>query len=120
MSKGPGRIERKLTEIFKKKPKGSFSTLELCRKVYRIKHIEKKHRVSVLRALKRMSARSMPDLWRRAIKGNQDDTWFHYYRAWPYPSFPPKDGAPAKEDRPLKQSTKKFKAPWKFKLARKK
>ena len=34
MSKGPGRVERQLAEIFRKRPKGSFSTRELCCKVF--------------------------------------------------------------------------------------
>ena len=118
MSRGPGRIERQLIEIFKKKPKETFSTEQLCSKVYRTKDVQKKHRVSVLRALKHMSATSMPDLWRRAVKGNRDDEWFDYYRGWKYPSFPPKDGAPAKSRRPKKKSPEKYKARWKYKLPR--
>jgi hypothetical protein len=120
MSRGPGKVQKQLTEIFKKNGKKVLSTEQLCCKVYRKKQIKKKHRVSVLRALKRMSISSMPYLWRRVIKGERDDVWFDYNRAWPYPSFPPKDGALAKDERPRKESPRKYKRPWKFKLPRKK
>jgi hypothetical protein len=116
MSRGPGRVQQQLIEIFSKKPKAAFSTEQLCRKVFRTENVQKKHRVSVLRALKRMSATAMPDLWRRSIRGNRDDEWFDYYRHWKYPSFPPKDGGRAKDPRPKKEGPQKYTAPWKFKL----
>jgi hypothetical protein len=81
MSKGPGHIERQLAEIFEKKPKGIFSTVELCLKVYRIRTVKKKHRVAVLRALKGIARGTMPTLWRQAPKHSRNDLWFDY-RAW--------------------------------------
>jgi len=102
MSKGPGNIERQLLAIFEKNRQGFFSTKQLCRKVYRERLVEKKHRVSVLRALDRMSTWSMPHLWRLVIKGDRDDVWFDY-RGWPHPNDPPPNGAPAKNKRPRKK-----------------
>jgi hypothetical protein len=37
---------------------------QLCRKVFRIKQVKKKHRVSVLRALKEMSGKTALNVWR--------------------------------------------------------
>jgi hypothetical protein len=102
MSKGPGRVEKKLFEIFKRNGKQFISTRDLCRKVYPTEQVKKKHRVSVLRALARLSTGSMPQLWRVVQKDQRDDLWFDYDRAWPYPNDPPPNGAPARHKRPQK------------------
>jgi hypothetical protein len=104
MSRGPGHVERKLVDLFRKIRKGQFSTRQLCLHVFPEGKTKKKHRVSVLRALKRMSRTSMPDLWRIVIKGKRDDIWLDY-RSWPYPKDPPPTGAPAKNKRPRKMRT---------------
>ena len=47
MCRGPGRIERAIAAIFEKHPKRSFTTDELCMRVYRLRHpswVEKRHR----------------------------------------------------------------------------
>jgi len=78
MSKGPGTVERRLRDIFAKEPRGVFTTETLCRGVYRMGKVQKKHRVAVLRALKRLATRSMPTLWRRVQKHERDDAWYDY------------------------------------------
>ena len=101
MSRGPGHVEAQLFEILSKKRRGIFSTAKLCRKVFGIIQVKKKHRVSVLRALKRMSKRSTLDVWRVVDKGSRDDFWFSYNRGGsslrPHP-----DSAPAADMRPKK------------------
>jgi hypothetical protein len=117
MSKGPGHVEIQLVEILRKNKKKLFSTRDLCRKVYRVEQVKKKHRVSVLRALDRMSKRSTINVWRAVLEGSRDDFWFDYDRASPNPKHRP-DIAPAKDSRPLKP--RKYKRPWKYKLSDKK
>jgi hypothetical protein len=99
MSNGPGSVERCLREVFAKEPKGVFTTEMLCRRVYGEKKIEKKHRVAVLRALKRLAERSLPTLWRRVQKFERDDLWFDY-RAYPSRAV---DRGSAKDRRPRKR-----------------
>jgi hypothetical protein len=82
MSKGPGNVERRLREVFAREPSGVFTTAALCRRVYGVKEVKKKHRVAVLRALKRLASRSLPWLWRWTAKGERDDAWFDH-RAHP-------------------------------------
>jgi hypothetical protein len=76
MSRGPGIVQKQLIEIFIKSKRPAFSTQQLCRKVFRIKQVKKKHRVSVLRALKGMSKKTTLNVWRVVLKGRRDDFWF--------------------------------------------
>jgi hypothetical protein len=103
MSRGPGRIEVQIIELFRERRKTYFQTDDFCRAVYGIQHVAKKHRVSVLRALRRLSGKSNLDLWRVVLKGSRDDLWFDYNH-WPHPSAPPPNGAPASGKRPRKRS----------------
>ena len=96
MSSGPGTVERQLRDIFAREPKGVFTTGMLCRRVYRVKEVRKKHRVAVLRALKRLANRSLPTLWRRAQKYDRDDIWFDHR------AYPSRAGGSATELRPRK------------------
>jgi len=57
MSKGPGRIERAIEAVLDAAPDNAFSVADLCREVYGVRHIEKKHRVAVKRAAKLIAAR---------------------------------------------------------------
>src|SRR5262245_41051962 len=98
MSRGPGIVERQLADIFAREPRGVFTTEMLCRRVYLIEKVQKKHRVSVLRALKRLAARSFPTLWRKVQKYERDDLWFDY-RAYPRGAA---DRAAANQRRPRK------------------
>jgi hypothetical protein len=99
MSKGPGHIEAKLVQLFSNQPRAILTTAEICRRVYATPQVDKKHRVAVLRALKRLGRRSMPTLWRMVQKYERsDDLWFDHR------SFPKRtnDCAPAASQRPRK------------------
>jgi hypothetical protein len=62
MSKGPGRVSRAIEAVLKAEPDNAFTVEDLSDRIYRgINRIEKKHRVSVLRAAKAIVARC-PDL----------------------------------------------------------
>ena len=101
MSRGPGNVERQLIGILGQNKKPLFSTGELCRRIFRLKanEVEKKHRVSVLRVLKRLSKRSTLNVWRAVLKSRRDDLWFDYDRA--KPGFrTSKEMAPAHAPRP--------------------
>ncbi len=55
MSRGPGKIERAIRQLMADKPTGAWNVEDLCERVYTdINRVEKKHRVSVLRALRRV------------------------------------------------------------------
>ena len=55
MSRGPGRIEKTLRELFANNPTDSFTTEELVVAAFPgVNRIEKKHRVSALRAARRI------------------------------------------------------------------
>jgi hypothetical protein len=71
VSRGLGIVQKQLIEIFIKSKRPGFSTKQLCHRVFRVKQVEKKHRVSVLRALKRMSKKSTLKVWRVVLKKPQ-------------------------------------------------
>lgn len=98
MSRGPGRIERRIAQLFQKDPRLVPTTTEICQYVYGVETVQKKHRVAVLRALKRFSKRSMPQLWREAQRYERSDIWFDHAI---YPN-PKASCAPASERRPRK------------------
>jgi hypothetical protein len=55
MGRGPGRVQRAIESAFQVEADNAFTTEELCRRVYGLKHnalITKKQRVAVLRAAK--------------------------------------------------------------------
>lgn len=103
MSKGPGCVERKLIEIFRRTKRSALlSTYDLCCEVFGKSTIEKKHRVSVLRAMKRISERGDVDIWRIVLRGQPDDVWFNRGEQ---PPLSPKYRSivgPAGDDRPRK------------------
>ena len=69
MSRGPGRIERAVKGAFDAQPNHTFTTDELCACVFvGIQRIEKKHRVSLIRAAKRVVARERHWRMTRASK----------------------------------------------------
>ena len=100
MSRGPGRVARGLKAIFEKAPEEIFTTEVLCRRVYRVAKVEKKHRVAVLRALKGLANSSMPTLWRRAAIHERNDEW---YDKRTFQGRRPSNAAPALEPRPRKR-----------------
>jgi hypothetical protein len=57
MSKGPGRVEQIIEAVFAAEPDNAFTIEDLCDRVYPGEPIEKKHRVSVLRAAKQVAKR---------------------------------------------------------------
>jgi hypothetical protein len=64
MSRGPGRIERAIEELFAGSPGTAFSTDEIVAVVYRgVNRIEKKHRVATLRAAHRVAKRRHWEKW---------------------------------------------------------
>jgi hypothetical protein len=99
MSRGPGHIETKLLRLFSQQPP-PLTTAQICQYVYDVAQVEKKHRVAVLRALKRLGKkRSIPTLWRMVQRYERsDDVWFDHHR------FPKRsdDCAPAADERPRK------------------
>ena len=78
MSRGAGRIQRKVLQLFREEPNGVFTTTYICQQVYGIRRVHKKHRVAVLRALKLIAARTMPGLWRAALRYERSDIWFDH------------------------------------------
>lgn len=65
MSRGPGRVERAIALAFKAEPMRVFTTEDLCRQVYKhLPEIKKKHRVSLIRAARKVLQRE-PN-WRAA------------------------------------------------------
>jgi predicted transcriptional regulator len=77
MSRGAGKIERLIKDLFDADPGRIESTADLCRAVFGIEIIEKKHRVAVLRALKSVASKTMPSLTRHvALYERNDDFWF--------------------------------------------
>lgn len=57
MSRGPGRIERAIRAAYAAEPDNAFTTDDLCDRIFAgVNRIEKKHRVSVIRALKAVAA----------------------------------------------------------------
>jgi hypothetical protein len=79
MGKGPGFIQRQLIEIFERNGQKIFSTEELCRAIFRVTRVKKKHRVSVLRSLRGMA--TPLNIYRAVVKGRRDDRWFHREKA---------------------------------------
>jgi len=60
MSRGPGRVERAIKAAFDAEPTRVFTTEYLCTHVYTgATRIEKKHRVSLIRAAKRVLQREL-------------------------------------------------------------
>jgi hypothetical protein len=57
MSRGLGRVAAELLSIFLKESAHFHPTSELCKRVYRITNVEKKHRVAVLRAMQTLVER---------------------------------------------------------------
>ena len=70
MSRGPGRVQSAINELFTRHPDRSYTIEELCELVYGETWIEKRHRVAVLRAAKSVAKRH-PDMviWRSEQKG---------------------------------------------------
>jgi hypothetical protein len=58
MSKGPGRVERAIEDVFTARPDATFTVDELAAYVFHgVNYVEKKHRVSVIRAADKVAQR---------------------------------------------------------------
>src|SRR5260370_15236889 len=57
MSRGPGQVEQIIEAVFAAEPENAFTIEDLCERVYPGEPIDKKHRVSVLRAAKQVAKR---------------------------------------------------------------
>ena len=85
MSGGPGRIQRAIEAALAAEPDNAFNTQDLCERAYRgVNRVDKKHRVAVLRALRRVLARrSDLETWRGEGLGRQAIV-FHRYNVTSY------------------------------------
>ena len=88
MSRGLGRVAAELLSIFAKEPADFHSTSELCKQVYRVTTVEKKHRVAVLRAMQTLVDRGDLSIGRVRLKSEKsDDEWYNGRRTGvPYSS----------------------------------
>lgn len=78
MSKGLGRIAQSIYATLNQPKRHTYTTSELCRVVYNIKEVKKKHRVAVLRALRTLAKRNLVPIWYRIPKYEQADLeWFN-------------------------------------------
>jgi hypothetical protein len=73
---------------FASDPSAILGTDEICRAVYAIERVEKRHRVAVLRALKRLAETGMPGLARRVLEFEKKSDWWFDATAhdWALPS----------------------------------
>lgn len=79
MSRGLGRVQRKILEIFDRAKHPAFETSELCQLVYECNVVEKRHRVAVIRALRSLSEGPFPNLWKWTPEFEKADTvWFDH------------------------------------------
>ena len=70
MSRGPGKIERAIEAVFAAEPDDAFTTADLCDRVYPgLNMVEKKHRVAVIRAAKKVFGRTGWDCYRTEALG---------------------------------------------------
>ena len=77
VSRGLGSVSLKLRAIFAARPADMLSTSELCRAVYGVERVDKKHRVAVLRALRTLVGRNEIALWRFTPRYEKADAaWF--------------------------------------------
>ena len=60
MSRGPGRVQKLIDGLIASDPHGAWSVTQLCKHIYPDAPIEKKHRVAVTRALRKMG---LPVTW---------------------------------------------------------
>ena len=89
MSRGPGRIERAIHDLFDKHPEGAWTTADLCRLIYpAANRVEKKHRVAVIRAAKTITDKTGDryrdwHMWRAGVTG-RTVTLFNYTSVMSY------------------------------------
>jgi len=77
LSRGLGRVQQAVLAAFAVDPTAALGTDEICRAVYAVDRVEKRHRVAVLRALKRISQTGVLRLARRVQELEKaSDVWF--------------------------------------------
>jgi hypothetical protein len=80
MSRGPGRIERSIRELFDANPDLAFVTDELCEHCYPgVRPIERKHQIAVLRAARNV-LKADPNWTAKRECGDQGNRWKFYNR----------------------------------------
>lgn len=85
MSRGPGKIERAIDAIFRDRPDNAYSVEDLIDSIYSgVNRIEKKHRVSIIRAAKSVCAKSPDWTWYISEIRGGPLVFFHYYNAHSY------------------------------------
>ncbi|SHJ89837.1 hypothetical protein SAMN05444159_1834 [Bradyrhizobium lablabi] len=78
MSRGIGRVGAKLLAIFVDEPADFHPTSKLCKRVYGVAKVEKKHRVAVLRGMQTLVERDKVSIWRLRLENEKcDDEWFN-------------------------------------------
>jgi hypothetical protein len=84
MSKGFGRVQREIDQLFAGDPEGVFTTGDLCYEVYGTLHPSKKQRVAIIRAAKAV-AKTHPgiDSQRSETRGGAW-IWFHHDNVMSY------------------------------------
>lgn len=88
MSRGLGRVAAELLSIFLKESADFHPTSELCKRIYHVADVEKKHRVAVLRAMQTLVDRGHVPISRVRLENEKsDDEWFNGRRTGvPYSS----------------------------------
>ena len=72
MSRGPGRVEQAIEATFTRFPDQTFSTAELAPIVYPgLNRVEKKHRVSIIRAADKVARRIAWGIYRTEARGGE-------------------------------------------------
>ena len=95
MSRGLGKVQRILIAAFADNPGVLLDTAQLCQEVYGVDVVEKRHRVAVIRALKRLATTHMPGLARRVLEFEKSsDVWFDTRAFQPLPSASAGAGEP--------------------------
>ena len=79
MSRGLGKIQLKVIDFLAKSRVGSTKTL--CREVFGVRNVQKKHRVAVIRALKSVAKARKLNVWRAVYGDRRNDIWFNYDRS---------------------------------------
>ncbi len=73
MSRGPGRVQRRIKELMQSEPSGAWTVEDLCDRVFEdAGQVKKKHRVSVIRALRTVVVDD-PD-WQLWVSGGRGGT----------------------------------------------
>ena len=85
MSKGPGRVEQAIRELFSANPREAFTSGDLVAAVFPgIQEIHKKHQVSILRAARRMIASDLNWRMSRAETRGGPSIFYNAGDEWSY------------------------------------